>query len=78
MPLSHLLWRLADGHTHPMQIAVSCRCAWPYCPVQALDLTLRLAEPREPKPAEAPCPLCRRPLHVLSAKPLASEERRRR
>jgi hypothetical protein len=72
MPLSHVLWRLTEGRTDPLQVAVSCRCTWPYCPLQVLELTLHLAEPTGPKPAEARCPLCRRPMNVVSAKPLAS------
>jgi hypothetical protein len=73
MPLNHLLWRLAEGKSAPIQVGISCRCAWRYCPIQTLNFILRLDEPGGPKPEEARCPLCRRPMAVLSAKPLGSD-----
>jgi hypothetical protein len=72
MPLSHLLWRLTEGRSAALSVAVTCRCAWRYCPMQTLDFVIHLAEPKGPKPEEARCPLCRRPMAILSAKPLAA------
>jgi hypothetical protein len=72
MPLSHLLWRLAEGKVTPLSIEVAYRCSWPMCPLVQGAFTLHLGEPTAPKPDEARCPLCRRPLRVLAAKPLAS------
>jgi hypothetical protein len=73
VPLSHLLWRLSEGKTTPLSVAVTGRCAWPFCPMGAVEMVLQFASAMETKPEEARCPLCRKPLRVLSAKPLPGE-----
>jgi hypothetical protein len=72
MPLAHLLWRLLEGKPTPLSLAITCRCTWPYCPVNGLDMMLEFSTTSDPKPADATCPLCQRSLQVLSAKPLVS------
>jgi hypothetical protein len=73
MPLAHLLWRLSEGRTAALQIRVSSACEWPSCPLQRVDLTLRL-NPQAPKPTEAGCPLCARAMRILSAAPVSATE----
>jgi hypothetical protein len=73
MPLAHVLWRLSEGKSAALAVAVVCRCAWPTCPLGALEMTLRFPAATHAKPEEARCPLCRKPLRVLSAKPLPDE-----
>lgn len=69
MPLAHVLWRLAEGHTSPLQVRVTSACQWRGCALLQVDLLMRL-DPASPKPAAATYPLCQRDLRIVAAAPI--------
>jgi hypothetical protein len=72
MSLRHILWRMSEQRTAPVNIAVRGACSWPGCEAGCVEWTMRL-RPQEPKPLTAACVLCGRELQILSAVPLRQE-----
>jgi hypothetical protein len=70
--LRHILWRLSEAHTAPVNISVRASCTWPVCETGTIQWTMRL-RPHEPKPLTAHCPLCGKELQILSAVLLRQE-----
>jgi hypothetical protein len=65
MSLAHVLWRLAERRRGPLSIRLTMACRWPGCGVQRVELVL-VINPEGEKPDEMSCPVCARPLHLLS------------
>jgi hypothetical protein len=64
--LQHLLWRLSENQETPLTIQLRASCTWPGCEAGCISWTMRL-QPKAPKPAEAFCVLCGKPMQILAA-----------
>ena len=67
--LRHLLWRMSEGQSEAFQLTLRAACTWPSCQLGQVSWSMQV-DPKEPKVAEAQCPLCSRPLQLLSARPM--------